>query len=68
MAKKATVVNVSPGLLIVLGALYHAATLVADAKSVKANLRRFQANPTWGNLARVVLAEGVFVEDFGLPA
>lgn len=66
MAKKAAVIN--PGALIVLGALYHVATLVADVESVKANLRRYQANPSWGNLARVLLAEGVFVEDFGLPA
>lgn len=63
--KKTPLIN--PGALVVLSALYHAAALAVDAESVAANLKRFNANPTWANLARALLAEGVFIKDLGLP-
>ncbi|MFC0438010.1 hypothetical protein [Kutzneria buriramensis] len=66
MANKSTSLGV-PAVLAVVATAYHVATLVADAESVLVNLRRFQADPRLPNLLRLLLAEGVFIEDFGLP-
>jgi len=65
MAGKSSMLN--PSVLIFLAAVYHACTLAADTEAYMKNLQRFGANPNLPNLIRVVIAEGVLIEDLGLP-
>lgn len=50
------------GLLVLA---YHAAMLAADAKQVKANVRRYRTRPSRENLIRLAVAEGVLIKDVG---
>ncbi|MET7656997.1 MULTISPECIES: hypothetical protein [unclassified Streptomyces] len=59
---------VALGPAAVVFTLYHALTLLSDLQACTQNLRAYRARPTVSNLARLLLAEGVFIKDLGLGA
>lgn len=48
-----------------LAAAWHIASLVSDAERYGANWRRWQVAPTMANLIKLLVAEGVLIEDIG---
>jgi hypothetical protein len=48
--------------ILVLG-IWHLISLIKDAERYRANLSRWQAAPTAANLAKLLLAEGILIED-----
>ena len=52
----------------VVFALYHALTLITDLETCARNVRAYRSSPTGNNLVRLLLAEGVFIQDLGLGA
>lgn len=62
MAKKTT------GAVGIVGMSFvalHLLAALADLEQCKANLNRWQANPTVANLIKLALAEGVLIKDLG---
>ena len=49
----------------VLAAVWHVASIISDAERYQANWSRWQAAPTPANLIRLLVAEGVFIDDIG---
>ncbi len=49
---------------ILLG--YHLLAAWKDAEQAAANWQRYKQDPTFNNLLRALLAEGIFIEDLGL--
>ncbi len=47
----------------VLAAAWHIASFIADAERYRANRARWQAAPTKANLIRLLVAEGILIND-----
>lgn len=50
-------------LIGVIGVVWHVLSLAKDAERYEFNLARWRAAPTGRNLFRLVLAEGILIED-----
>lgn len=59
----------TPGVPTIVGVVllgYHLLAVAKDAEQAAANWQRFNANPSVNTFLRLLLAEGVLVEDLGL--
>jgi hypothetical protein len=65
------VAKAKPSTPTIVGAIvfgYHVLAAWKDAEQAAANWQRYKQIPTFNNLLRALLAEGILIEDLGLGA